>query len=308
MTQHQYTFRASDGIDLTGYRWDPTGPPLAAAVLVHGMGEHALRYGELAATLARLGYVVHGYDHRGHGASSDPDARGVLGPGGWQALVADIGVMTDQVRAETPGVPIVLIAHSMGSFATQQFLLDNSGRIDAVVLTGTGALDLLEPALDLEQDLDLALFNASFAPARTDFDWLSRDNAAVDAYLADPLCGFGIDRESTKAMFEAARRLNDPAQVGRIRFDLPIYIAVGSQDPVNANLALVEILAQRLQEAGVEDVTVRVYPGARHELFNEINRAEVRGDLVDWLVHGLIRRDTEVSHGARPPLPQDAGR
>lgn len=299
MSQHQYTFSGSDGIDLTGYRWDPTGPPLAAAVLVHGMGEHVLRYGELAANLTRLGYVVYGYDHRGHGASADPDARGALGRYGWEALVADIGVMTDRVRAEKPGVPIVLIAHSMGSFATQQFLLDNSRRVDAVALTGTGALDMLEPALDLEQDLDLALFNASFAPARTDFDWLSRDDAAVDAYLADPLCGFGIDRESTKSMFQAARRLGDPAQVARIRSDLPIYIAVGSKDPVNANLALVEVLAQRLHEAGVKDVTVRVYSEARHELFNETNRAEVMADLADWLGRALARDSLETEGKAR---------
>ncbi|MCU1647660.1 MAG: Monoacylglycerol lipase [Nocardia sp.] len=299
MSHHQFVFRASDGIGLAGYRWNPEGQAVAAVVLVHGMGEHGLRYAELAAKLTGQGYVVYGYDHRGHGATADPGARGDLGPGGWSALVADIGVFVDHVRAESRGLPIVLIAHSMGSFASQQFLLDNSWSVDAVALTGTAALDLLEPALDLERDLDLAMFNVPFEPARTDFDWLSRDDVAVDAYLADPLCGFGIDRASTKAMFAGARRLGDPAQVGKIRFDLPIYIAVGSKDPVNAELVLVEVLVQRLRDAGVEDVTLRVYPDARHELFNEVNRAEVTADLVDWLGRALARKDIEVVRRAR---------
>jgi alpha-beta hydrolase superfamily lysophospholipase len=98
----------------------------------------------------------------------------------------------------------------MGSFATQQYLLDHSAEVAAVVLTGTAVLDLLEPALDLDQPLDLAMFNAPFAPARTDYDWLSRDEAQVDAYVADPLCGFGLDGPAGKQMFVGARRMASP--------------------------------------------------------------------------------------------------
>ncbi|MFE3255073.1 alpha/beta fold hydrolase [Nocardia sp. NPDC059229] len=299
MSQDQYTFRGSDGTDLVAYRWDPDGSAVASAVLLHGMGEHALRYAELAAALNRRGFVVHGYDHRGHGATVGSGTKGDLGPGGWPALVADIRVFVDQLRSENRSLPVVLIAHSMGSVATQQFLLDNSDSVDAVALTGTAAFDLLEPALDLEQDLDLALFNTLFEPARTDFDWLSRDHAAVDAYLADPLCGFAIDRASTKSMFECARRLSDPTQVAAIRSDLPIYIAVGSKDPVNADLALVQVLVQRLRDAGVDDVTLRAYPDARHELFNEVNRTEVIADLVDWLDRALNLNDIETTREPR---------
>jgi alpha-beta hydrolase superfamily lysophospholipase len=108
-------------------------------------------------------------------------------------------------HAEHPDLPLVLLAHSMGSFAVQQYLLDHSDEVTAVALTGTGLLDLIEPAMDLDQPLELAMFNAPFAPARTDYDWLSRDEAQVDAYLADPHCGFGLDMEGAKAMFAAAR-------------------------------------------------------------------------------------------------------
>ncbi len=150
------------------------------------------------------------------------------------------------------------------------------------MLTGTAVIDLLEPALDLDQPLDLAMFNAPFQPARTDYDWLSRDEAIVDAYVADPLCGFGIDTESARQMFAGARRLADPAQVGALRDSLPVYIAVGEMDPVNGGLALLTPLTDRLAAAGLTDVTVVTYPLARHEILNEVNRDEVIGSLIEW--------------------------
>jgi len=178
---------------------------------------------------------------------------------------------------------LFLLAHSMGAFAAQQYLLDHSADVDGVVLTGTGAIDLLEPALDLDQPLDLTMFNAAFSPARTDYDWLSRDEAIVDAYIADPGCGFGIDTDSARAMFVGARRLADPAQVAAMRASLPVYIAAGEADPVNGGLTLLTALTDRYEAAGLTDITVRVYPGARHEILNETNRDEVIAELNTWL-------------------------
>jgi alpha-beta hydrolase superfamily lysophospholipase len=150
------------------------------------------------------------------------------------------------IRTQHPGLPLILLGHSMGSFAVQQYLLDHSADVDAVVLTGTAAIDVLEPALDLDQPLDLAIFNAAFQPARTDYDWLSRDETIVDAYVADPYCGFGIDPASARLMFLGARRVADPAQVAAMTPDLPLYIAVGEADPVNGGLALLTPLTDRL--------------------------------------------------------------
>jgi alpha-beta hydrolase superfamily lysophospholipase len=282
MALSSFTYPAEDGAQVTGYRWDPPGQPRGAVQVTHGMGEHARRYEHVAAALNEAGYVVYGQDHRGHGASviSEP---GELGEGGWAALVDDIGGLSARVRDEQPGLPLVLLGHSMGSFAVQQYLLRHSWEVDAAVLTGTAVIDLLEPALDLDQPLDLAVFNAPFAPARTDYDWLSRDEAIVDAYIADPLCGFGLDPRSARQMFEAARALADPGQVANIRPDLPVYIAAGEQDPVNGGLALLLPLEDRLKQAGLTDVTVVTYAGARHEILNETNRAEVIGALISWL-------------------------
>jgi alpha-beta hydrolase superfamily lysophospholipase len=277
-----FTFPAADGAQIVAYRWDPAGKPIAAVQITHGMGEHARRYEHVASALTDAGYVVYAQDHRGHGASI-VDTAGDLGAGSWPGLVDDIGRLSAVVRAEHPDIPLILLGHSMGSFAVQQYVLDYSADVDGVVLTGTAVIDLLEPALDLDAPLDLTLFNAAFQPARTDFDWLTRDEGVVDAYVADPLCGFGIDAPAAKAMFVGARRLADPSQVSAIRAALPVYIAVGELDPVNGGLALLHPLTERLKEAGLTDVTVVTYPGARHEILNETNSAEVIGALIAWM-------------------------
>jgi alpha-beta hydrolase superfamily lysophospholipase len=283
MQTSSFTFPSADGTQITAYRWDPDGEPRAAVQITHGMGEHALRYEHVAHALNGSGYVVYAQDHRGHGASASAGDLGSLGEGGWLALVDDIGLLSARIRAECPVLPLILLGHSMGSFAVQQYLLDHGADVDGVVLTGTAVIDLLEPALDLDQPLDLTMFNAPFQPARTDYDWLSRDEAMVDAYVDDPGCGFGIDTDSARAMFAGARRGADPAQVAAIRSSLPVYIAVGEADPVNAGLALLTPLTERYKAAGLTDVTIRTYPGARHEILNEINRDEVIAELTSWL-------------------------
>lgn len=280
----RFTYQARDGVEIVGYRWDPAGQPRGAVQLTHGMGEHVQRYDALARALTGRGLVVYGQDHRGHGATArSEEDLGQLGPDGWTQLVDDVDLLVSRIHDEQPRLRLALLGHSMGSFAVQQYLLDHSDRVDAVVLTGTTALDQLEPALDLDKPIDLAAFNAAFAPARTEFDWLSRDEAIVDAYIADPRCGFGIDADAGKDMFAGARRMADPGQVAAVRPDLPLYIAAGELDPVNANLALLNVLVDRYRAAGLTNVTVRTYPGARHEILNETNRDEVEAGLLAWI-------------------------
>jgi alpha-beta hydrolase superfamily lysophospholipase len=280
----RFTYQARDGVEIVGYRWDPAGQPRGAVQLTHGMGEHVQRYDALARALTGRGLVVYGQDHRGHGATArSEEDLGQLGPDGWTQLVDDVDLLVSRIHDEQPRLRLVLLGHSMGSFAVQQYLLDHSDRVDAVVLTWTTALDQLEPALDLDKPIDLAAFNAAFQPARTEFDWLSRDEAIVDAYIADPRCGFGIDADAGKDMFAGARRMADPGQVAAVRPDLPLYIAAGELDPVNANLALLNVLVDRYRAAGLTNVTVRTYPGARHEILNETNRDEVVAGILSWL-------------------------
>jgi alpha-beta hydrolase superfamily lysophospholipase len=284
MAPTSFAYRSRDGLDIAAYRWDTdTTSPRAIVQVTHGMGEHMRRYDELAAALNAHGYVVYGHDHRGHGATARADGeRGQIGADGWGELVNDIGLLSELARSEHADAPLVLLGHSMGSFAAQQYALDHGADIDALALTGTAVLDLLEPALDLDAPLDLAMFNAPFAPARTDYDWLSRDEEQVDRYVSDPRCGFGIDTEAARAMFAAARPIADPVRIAAMPTELPVFIAVGDQDPVNGQLALVSPLIERYT-AHLPDVTVHIYPGARHEVFNETNRDEVVADLLAWL-------------------------
>lgn len=217
MPPSAFSYTSADGTRIAAYRWDPAGEPRAAVQVTHGMGEHARRYDHVARALNEAGFVVYAQDHRGHGATAEPGALGDLGKASWAGLVGDIGLLSARIRADHPGLPLILLGHSMGSFAVQQYLFDHSADVDGVVLTGTAAIDLLEGALDLDQPMDLTAFNAPFRPARTEYDWLSRDEAVVDAYVADPACGFGIDTGSARAMFAGARRGADPAQVAAIR-------------------------------------------------------------------------------------------
>src|ERR1700683_3594717 len=190
MPASTFRYPSSDGAQITAYRWVPAGEPRAVVQLTHGMGEHARRYDYVARALNDAGFAVYAQDHRGHGGSGDPEALGDMGPGSWPALVDDVGLLSAHIRAEHPGLPLILLGHSMGSFAVQQYLLDHSADVDGAVLTGSAAIDVLEadgavltgtapieflePPLDLDQPLDLAIFNAAFQPARTDYDWLSR--------------------------------------------------------------------------------------------------------------------------------------
>lgn len=208
------------GVRLAAYCWEPAGEPRGIVQLTHGVGEYALRYRPFVEAAAGRGYVVYAHDHRGHGNTAASEAEfGTLGDTGWAELVADVGRVGGAVRSRHPGAKLALVAHSLGSFATQQFLPDGSDAVDAVVLSGTAAIDLLEPSLDLDAPMDLSMFNAAFQPQRTDFDWLSRDEAQVDAYIADPWCGFGLDVPGGRSMFVAARELVDPARLagGRAR-------------------------------------------------------------------------------------------
>lgn len=275
------------GVRLATYHWEPEGDPRAVVQLVHGMGEHAGRYARVAERLVAEGFAVWAHDTRGHGRTAvergGEQALGRVGAEGWGEFVADIGRVGSAAREAHPGLPLAVVGHSLGSFATQQWLLGASVDVDAAVLSGTAAVDLLEPAVDLDAEMDLSAFNGPFEPARTEFDWLTRDEAVVDAYVADPWCGFSIDAAAVRACFEAGRALADPARVAEVRDDLPVYVVVGDADPLNAGLALVTPVVERLEAAGLSDVTLVAHPGARHEVLNETTRAEVLDGLVAWL-------------------------
>ncbi|MFE0650856.1 alpha/beta fold hydrolase [Streptomyces sp. NPDC059534] len=295
-----FTFTSQDGVVIHVHTWLPEGEARGVVQIAHGMGEHAARYAHLAGHLAGLGFAVYAADHRGHGLSMHA-GPGRFGENGWNLLVEDIAALTRIARERHPGAPVVLVGHSMGSFAAQQYLLDHAALVDGVALSGTTALDgLLAGLVDAarraaENGPDAGhaggdeaggggglfdAFNAAFAPNRTEADWLSRDEKQVDAYLADPLCGFGADGRGMADMGAAAARLAAPEGIPA---DLPVCVLVGDHDPLNARLTLSDLLVSRYRQAGLADLTYRSYEGARHEILNETNRDEVVADLTAWI-------------------------
>jgi alpha-beta hydrolase superfamily lysophospholipase len=287
MSREDFSFSSPDGsgnkpLDITCYRWPASGKPIGVLQISHGMGEHSLRYADVAGFLNRAGFQVYSNDHRGHGRTAiSKEMLGDFGTRGWDAVVEDMATLTKLIREREAGLPVILMGHSMGSFATQQYLLDHSDLIDAAILFGSASVDKLvgEPS----GDADLTALNQAFEPARTPFDWLSRDHAEVDKYIVDPLCGFGVNAKSMGTMASSARRLSDPAEIARIRKNLPIYIFAGDKDPVNHNLEWLKPVAERYRAAGIKDVSEKYYPDGRHEMLNEINREEVYRDLVTWM-------------------------
>ena len=282
MRREDFSFNSDDGLEIAYFRWRADGKAAAIVQIAHGMGEHSLRYAHVAEFLNQAGFHVYANDHRGHGLSAKgPDSLGDFGIGGWNGLVADMAMLTRLARMREGGLPAILLGHSMGSFAAQQYVLDNSILIAGLVLSGSAAVDKL--SIDPSRDADLTAFNRSFEPARTPHDWLSRDPAAVDAYEADPLCGFGINKKAMETMVASAIRLIDPAALAQIRKDLPIYIFAGDKDPINHDLEWLKPVAERYRATGIVNVSEKYYPGGRHEMLNETNRDEVMRDLVDWL-------------------------
>jgi alpha-beta hydrolase superfamily lysophospholipase len=283
MAEPTFTLPGHGDVALFVRHWPTSGAIRAVVQISHGLGEHSARYGRLAAALNAAGFEVYAHDHRGHGQSvRDASELGHFGPDGWNALVDDLVTVGEAIDARGGGAPRVLLGHSMGSFAVQQYLLDHSDEIVAAVLTGTSAIDAIFGSLDPDTSLDRMPGNEAFE-GRTDFDWLSRDADEVDLYIADPACGFSADVDALADMAAAAKRPVEGAVLRSIRPDLPILLMSGSADPLSGAMALVELVAQRYRDAGVRDVTVIGYQDARHEVFNETNRDEVTSDLIAWL-------------------------
>lgn len=275
----------SDGLVLRTWTWPASaGTPQRGIVqIAHGLAEHGDRYDRFARALVADGWTVVAADHRGHGGSVD--AERPLGTFDFSLLCSDVAAFGEHLRAENPDTPLMLFGHSMGSFASQTVMLRHSDIWRGVVLSGSSAIDQLITAMMSQPQTDasgLEAFNAGFE-SRTGYEWLSRDEAEVDAYVADPLCGFDVDEASMYGMFGGAGELADPAGLAGIRKDLPVLIASGTADPLAGGGAFLEVLGQRYRDAGLQDVTVTLYPEARHEIVNETNRDQVTSDIVAWL-------------------------
>ena len=288
----RFQFESTDGLSIACVKWFRPQKVRGVIQIAHGVGEHLGRYAELAEALLEDEFAIYGNDHRGHGLTAKPSGSfGEFGPGGFDQLVEDMVSLRVIAKDEHRGKPYILLGHSLGSFAAQQFILDHSHSIDGLMLSGSGALDGLArfaQSLPTGQD-PMKLMNAPFEPARTPFDWLSRDNAEVDAFINDPLCFPSLSAASMASFLDAFERLADPSEIRKVQEDLPIYIFSGSDDPIGQKLAGVRVLIDRYRSAGITSIAHDFYQGGRHEMLHETNRRDVITNLLVWLSGTLER-------------------
>ncbi|MDT0317419.1 alpha/beta hydrolase [Streptomyces millisiae] len=294
---------AADGVRIITRTWLPEDGrrPRAWVQLVHGAAEHAGRYDRFARLLTAHGYAVVASDNRGHGGTArHTGGLGVAGASGWRAVVADLHAVGEAARARVPGIPLVLFGHSMGSQLARDYAQEHGAGLAGLVLCGTfrslPGCETESAAAGLRAEIErggrgapssfvsdlFARFNDPY-PHRTGFEWLSRDPAEVDAYVADERCGFPFSAGLALDWVLGVRKINDPRNQARVPRDLPVHVVVGELDPCHAGLSLVYELLEDFRYAGTRELSWRAYPGARHEILNETNRAEVGADLLGWL-------------------------
>ncbi|WP_405125488.1 lysophospholipase [Pseudomonas marginalis] len=308
MNHSTFWLTANDRSRLYVNHWMPDGPAKAVVMLSHGMAEHSGRYARLAEALCSAGYGVYAPDQRGHGRTADEGTLGLYAEkDGWNKVVGDLASLNQHIGQQHPGLPIILLGHSMGSYIAQAYLLHHSASLHGAILSGSNfqpvalyrAARLIARAERLRQGvrgrsaliefLSFGSFNKAFKPNRTAFDWLSRDPNEVDKYINDPLCGFRCTNQLWIDLLGGLQQISKASNLAQIDPGLPILVMGGECDPVSEGKRL-KSLAHALREAGSQHLQLNIYPQARHEVFNETNRDEVTADVLRWLDQALTLR------------------
>ena len=320
MFQEQFTM--DDGVSLFLRRWEAPRSefksPKAILHIIHGMGEHSERYGELSVRLGKEGIDVWALDQRGHGQSTQlgnpHGSGGLLGHcsdgDGVSRVAEDIHIINNEIKKRHPGIPVFLMGHSWGSFIAQMYIEKFEGKskwkdgldLAGCILSGTrgpGGLKIFLAAKlmrfmafiigqrkgsELARNMTSGSYNKPFRPNRTEFDWLSRDEKEVDSYIADPFCGFLCSIGFYRDMTGALNKIHKKREMRKIRRELPIYIFSGTSDPVTdmgVSHASLEAVYKHLE---IRDLETVLYKDARHETLNETNKEEVMDKLISWLL------------------------
>ncbi len=300
MLHHRHEIlAAADDHDIHVQLWAPEGQTSCVIQILHGLGEHSDRYARFATSAVDRGFVVCIHDHRGHGSHCD-ELGHFADNDGWQKVVSDAELVNDFVQQQFAGMPIVLLGHSMGSFVAQTFAMHYGSRLSGLILSASSwpsRLQLL-PAQFLARvealrigrhgksalldKLGFGDFNKPFEPARTIRDWLSRDEAEVDKYVSDPLCGGPYSNGLWLDLLGGLFNLASDAEVSRVPTDLPILITGGGADPVGGDKGMTR-LAMHYAQTSHQRMQVKIYAEGRHEMLNETNRDEVTADWLDWV-------------------------
>ena len=295
------------GTRLHGIQWIPDGPVTASLQLCHGMIEHVGRYSELAEYLCRRGIAAAGCDHLGHGRTSNPEDWGFFDEkDGELRVLEDIQITADYLKRQHPSVPHFILGHSMGSFFLRCYMVDKGREIDGVLLLGTGGQGfllakagcLLTEAVSafrgtryrsrLLHQLLIGRFGRMTDKNGDSHCWLSREEEQVRAYTEDPLNQFIFTSSACRDFMKIIAQAGQRKTLENTRKTLPVFLMSGSQDPVGEKGKGVKRVYRALKQAGLSDVSLKLYPKARHELLHETNREEVFQDIETWIRERIL--------------------
>lgn len=298
----EFYYGSRGGGQLHGCRWAPEGEVKAVVQIIHGIAEHGGRYDGFANFLNSKGILVVAEDHMGHGKSITAEMPQGYFNGGWNTAAEDAYRLMQDTMTEFPGVPFILYGHSMGSFLARTILIQHpDSGIAGAVICGTGwmadavlaagkAISSLVCRIKGERTPSKQLkamifggYNKKIEHPRTASDWLTRDTESVDAFVADPLCGFVPSCGLLRDMMGGMLYIQDGKNLDRMKKDLPVYFIAGGDDPVGNYGTGVQRCAEEFKKHGMEHVDVRIYPLCRHEIHNEINRQEVYENVTGWI-------------------------
>ena len=299
----EFTFRSGNAVNNVYVRgWLPDGPVRGTVQLAHGIAEYVQRYDPFMQFLANEGYAVYANDHIGHGRSSLPNRLGYVGDSaGWNIMVGDMLTLHKTIAAGHPDCPHFLFGHSMGSFLARTFMIKYGELLSGCVLSGTGhppkALTMGARALarvevkrhgpgyysELLNNVMNGQYNGGYENPRTPYDWISSDPSVVDAYIADPQCGYVPTAGLMSEMLKGVDYITSQRNIDKMPKDLPIYFVSGASDPVGELSAGVMRAYKAFLKVGMKDVSLKLYPGMRHEILNDVDRDEVMVDILAWL-------------------------
>lgn len=304
MTRNEFYYRSADKkTNIHAVEWLPKGEPKAILNIAHGITEHIMSYEEMAEFFAKRGFAVVGNDALGHGLSIADGARPMYpgAEGSWKWIEEDMYTCQCMLRKRYPEIPCFVLGLSLGSFIVRSFLIHHPGAVDGAILAGTGQTSAVElhivkwvtkreaykagedAATPLVKKLAFETYNKRFQPNRTEYDWLCADREGLDAYIGDKLRGrelsAGMFREMLNAMLFAGNMKNQQ-QMNKKEH---IFLISGAEDPVGDNGKGVKKTFDSFRKAGVDDVTMKLYPGLRHDIFREKERRDIFGDIYNWI-------------------------
>lgn len=304
--KQNFRYNSSDGIHkINGYRWLPKqGVYLGIVQIVHGMVEFADRYDAFARFLCDNGYIVVAEDHLGHGSSVNSESEwGYFTKyDGFNYIIKDLHALHLKQAKEFPDLPYFFLGHSMGSFLTRIYISHYGKSLSGAIIMGTGnqppALAFLGKALaslislfkgekyrsHFINNMAFGSYNKRFKPARTPYDWLTKDTQIVDAYMKDPRCTFIFTLNAYKELFDGVMYVGQKSNISKTPKELPLLLTSGAQDPVGGFGRGVVHVYDMYKAAGIDDVSIKLYENDRHEILNETDRDQIYQDILAWLV------------------------